>query len=384
MKRCATIIVATLLGGLSASALAASSKPTDRENFSATQPAPAFTLNLAAPLAPPDDEAAQLHTRLDILTRTIQAAHDPLDRAQAHLALANWLLARCTARSATAWLIGVEQTDHLHAIADAVVSARDHLNHAREALESHQDADGDSDANRRRQLEQAADTLEPFAAFFAAASHDRPEARRSAYRKAALALAAIREAEDPELAACALLWQAFGWALAGRHERAIASLPDVLTQPDQPVYDFPARLLRCRLIADNDQPAAAFALTIRMQALCPQWFPELSPAERDARRRLVALLQCRVGRDWLEQLTSTGRSAAAVRLERMLGEVQRNRFLVRDLHDTYHLEPAIPLIVEPLDLGADALGTTSPSTLPAPSPSAPVSQPSPARASQPL
>ncbi len=355
------VIAALLLGGPVEVSLAAASGPAGIGSQPATQPVPGVMLDLSGQLAGPPGETARHQTHLQSLRGLLGAADTPLDQAAAHLAIANWLLSVPTARPATRWLIGVEQAADLRAMAASAGAAQRHLARARSLLRADESA-GDAEKKRQIQLQQAAAVLDPLAALFAAADPQvDPEQRRKAYGNAALSLAVLRESDDSNVAACALLWQSFGWELAGRRKRALLSLPEVLAQPEHSPYDFLCRLLRCRIITDAGQHAAATTLAIHMQILCPQWFPEAPPGEVEARRLLIALLQCRAGQAWLSQLKASDSPAAAARLEAMLATVQEALVSGGKRQNVYHLEQAVPIIAEP-----PVVRRSVPSTVPAP------------------
>jgi len=349
MTRYATCLL--LLAGQLQTAGASQSAPAQVTQKPATRPAAAFTLDMSRLFVDSPEVLESRRAHYQALQRGLADADAPMDRAAAHLAIANWLVAVPTARPATRWVLGMDQAADRQAIAESAEAAQEHLTRAYDLLESDQQARADGRMSERRgELEAAADILEPFAQLFAAlALAEDPDKFRSACSEAALRLAAAREADDDAVAACALLWQSFGWALAGRGERALISLPDALTRPEHLPYDFMSRLLRCRVLMDAGHYAAAIALTIKTQAACKRWFPLTREPDNsvDSYRRLAALLQCGIGQRWMEQLRASGSAAAARRLEVMLAGVQQALFAGDQPSKVYHLEPAVPIMVEP-------------------------------------
>lgn len=347
--------------------------------------APAGEIDVSACLADPPGLAAQLEVRLAELNRAVEAADTPLDRATAHLAVANWLLGVPTARPAVRWLLGSDRGDDLRSIAARAGQAREHIEKARAALKSASDqrsglgqtsaGDPKGAAGRKvAELKLAADSLEPFVKLFAAADPGLDAARRkSAFAEAALGMAIARESDKPEQSACALLWQSFAWECAGRRERAMVSLPAGLVKPEQPDFDYLSRLLRCRLVAEDGRHPSAFALAMRIRALGDQWFAGESPERLAARRRLAAVVQYQIGRAWLGELRQSKSQAAAADLEAMLAGL-------RDvLYDKN--EPGLirfPDRVVPILLHPPSAAATGPASMPA---SAPASRPSSAPAS---
>jgi len=312
----------------------------------ATLPAPFQPLGLGKGPATP--QSRDHRDRRDSLRETVDAARPGLEKAAAHLAAANWMLAVPASDAATAWLLGVAGDSDLQGLSDWAKSAKEHLAKAKEAIASagHDTAQDESGGKRRSRLERLVTLLEPFATLFASADPSlAADARRSGYGRAALGLATAREAEDRSLASCALLWQSFAWEQAGRRERALVSLPDALTKPEHPPYDFMSRLLRCRLVADAGQRPAAAALLIRMGAISKEWFPRTAPDELESRRRLIILLQYQVCLAWRQELLKTGPSVPGP-LDELLAEA-RETLSAADRPAAYRLDAVIPILVEP-------------------------------------
>lgn len=342
-----------------------------------TAPAPAGDVDVTRCLGDPPEWPGQLDSEWAAISKVIAAAVIPADRAAAHLAAANWLAGTPTSRAAVRWLVGMPRPEDLGSLASRADQAAEHLDRARAALKSVGQAKG-ADAARVSELKLAAESLEPFIKLFAAADGEETDAeRRSAFSEAALGFAMARESENPDLSACALLWQSFAWECAGRRERAMLSLPGALTQPAQPSFDFLSRLLRCRLVAEDKRHAAAFALALRVRASCDQWFPEEPPDQLAARGRLVAVVQYEIGRSWLKQLAKPDTKAAADDVKEMLAGLRNVLYDQGDPGSIYVPETIIPILVELPTLPASQAAsypagssatqeTTMPETAPAP------------------
>jgi len=312
-----------------------------------TAPAPAGEVDLARCLADPPEWSGRLDSELAKLNKAVESAATPVEQATAHLAAANWLVGVPTSRAAVRWLAGMERPQDLTLLASRADQAAEHLDRGRAALKSVGQTTG-ADAARISELKLAAESLEPFIKLFAAADGEETDTeRRSAFSEAALGLAMARESENPDLSACALLWQSFAWECAGRRERAMLSLPGALTQPVQPSFDFLSRLLRCRLVAEDERYAAAFALVSRVRASCDQWFPKEPPDQLAARRRLVAVVQYEIGRSWLKQLTGRDSKTAADEVAGLLAGL-RDVLYDRDTPGPIYVpENIVPILVEP-------------------------------------
>ena len=365
--------------------LAAPLPPTTRQGDTApaTSSAPAtLVLDPTRYLADPSDHQSALRRARGAIEEVVAAGGEALDKAQTHLALANWHLAVPPARPATRWLIGLETKADLETIRASAAEAHEHLGCARRLLESEEAKKLQGQAKaRRRELAKAADVLKSFADLLAeAATPADTEAGRSAWVEVAVGLSATRESGQESVAAAALLWQSFAWEQAGRRDRALESLPDALATPQRLPYDFFCRLLRCRILADGGQHTAALVLSTKILEASRRWFAKPPRPILEARLRLVALLQCRLSRVWMDRFGAaadeTGsadalRAALARRYRELFGNGQ-------ETVEVYCLEAAIPMLPE-----ARATGPLPPTTAPGPrtSTSSPVSRPATSPAS---
>jgi hypothetical protein len=298
-------------------------------------------VDLKAVLADPAG-AVGSRDRLAAMEESLHATSDTLEQASVELAMANWLLAVPAASPATRWIIGLPESGDLPRIHEHAEDAQRHLARARKLLGDKTSEDND----RRRELQTTASTLEAFAKLLAACSGktDSPEYRQ-ACADAAVGLASARESDKLQIAAAAVMWQSFAWSAAGDDKRALTTLPEALSKPERLPYDFVSRLLRCRILAQANEPAAAIALLLHIEPACEDWFPQLDKSAVDARRRLAAALQWKITQDWLTQLKT--RSPEAAR------SVQTTLTAAQDVlagkgrtNLAYHLETAIPVLIE--------------------------------------
>jgi len=255
------------------------------------------------PSIPADDpEFEQQNERIRAFLDT---AEQRLDKAQAHLALANLWLAVPTAEAALAQLLGVADHRESALLYRASTHASEHIAATKALLAqaSPTTTSGDtdaSDATRSAELARVADELAPFAALMATFRVDQGrDADPEAWARAARGLATVREAPEATLAACARMWQAFAWSRAGRRERAKIVLPPATAAPQTLPYDFVSRLLRCRILADEGQFVAANALLTQIRAACPRWLSQHDAPTIRAHEKLTLFLQCRVSSAWL-------------------------------------------------------------------------------------
>lgn len=308
-----------------------------------TQPASrgALEVDLSVLLADPAG-AGIGRERLLTMQAALQAAESSLDRASVELAMANWLLAVPTASPATRWIVGLPESNDLPRIHESAVEAQEHLARARKLL----GAETEEDKDRRRELRTAASNLESFARLLGACSNS-PDSSgyRQACEDAAVGMATARESDKLQVAAAAVMWQSLAWTSIGRQERALATLPEALSRPERLPYDFLSRLLRCRVLAESNEPAAAIALLMHVQAICEDWFPQQDKTAVNARRRLAAALQWKITQVWLKQLTKSSPDVPS-KVEATLSSAQETLVSKGRTSLAYHLETAIPILVE--------------------------------------
>lgn len=323
----ATFIVLIGLLGWSAIAAAQTSPSADSPR-SATVNAKALMADASpAPVSP-----------LVSLDRAIEASQEDAQKARLELAAANWLLARSIASPATRCLLGFAEKNDLHRIHEAAGDAQIRLARARKLLKT----DADKDKAALTQLRQSATALEAFAKMLLAISTESDDSKQ-ACEDAAVNLATARESENELVAAAALLWQAYAWDRAGKTERALTTLPDALTPPQRLPFDFMSRLLRCRMLAETKEWAAAVSLLMRMRTLTEEWFGQEDNAGRRSRRRLIGLLQHEITQEWLAQLKTKD---AAERIRKTLSKISEELSSEDGRMAVYHLETAVPVLVE--------------------------------------
>lgn len=331
-------------------------------------------VELAARIQATEELRESQHQGLAHLEQAVATAESDLDRARAHLALANRILAEAVDVATTRWLLGLDAEDDRTLIAGSAERAAENITKAQTLLDQLSRIAKETERPAITRLDMISDALSVFARLFALAD-EKPDAGDRAERFAELAieLAILREWEDAEVAAASRLWQAFAFELAGRNERALGNLPEAVTPPETWPYDFLARCLRCRILSDHGQHVAAIALAIRMDKLCETWVPDtLIPASSEddtgACRRLVALGRLRSSLLWREQVA--GHNPEAVRqLDELIKGVEANYFVDPTESRVYYLRWAIPLMMEsPIILptsGQPATRPSAPATQPA-------------------
>jgi hypothetical protein len=306
---------------------------------------------------------------LDHLVQSLARATKPTNRAQAHLAIANAWLAGPTTHAATACLLGLDAPEDRARLNHAGTQAAKHLEKARALIADRGKPSTRNTATRQtptpspedqthaQELQDSANRIESFVTLWRAFQRDTdPKARREPWIQAARALARLRESPEKTVAACARCWQAFAWGRAGRIDRAMRVLPPATQPPKTDPYDFFSRLLRCRLLADQEQFAAAAALLIQIRASCDRWYDGQNASALSAKRTLMLCLENQLIANRLTQVRTAGRHETTDLLDQWQRDIQtRLRASFQNAaHKVYVPERLIPLLI-------DAPAATSPS-----------------------
>ena len=294
-------------------------------------------IDLQALLADPPEVTATIESRRAAMQRLLSDAETDEARAQAHLALANWWLAVPTARPGTRWILGLDSPEDRALLARAGGSAAGHL--IRVAHPDRYAASRPDDPPLDKGLKDRIATLGAFAKVFAACELPDDEAGREKWKAAALGLSEVRESSDADVSAAALVWQSLAWERAGRRQRALDALPEAQADPTRLPYDLAARWLRCQMMAEAGQPAAAAALAARIAHLSRTWLRKKPLGPRKAAQRTSALLTWCILRNWAAQPATATQPAAAEALQGAMDRLAP-RFTKGEL---YVLDRAIPI-----------------------------------------
>ena len=341
IRRLAILTLGLLLSGAVGTGLAASNTSTTSGPAVATR-SERFDFNTVltdSPATPPEWVEARKE-----LAAQLEQTHEGLDRAQAHLAMANWFIGVPTARPATRWLLGVQNKTDPAAIAAATRDAARHLEQAQAILDKASKSVSAEAKQRRRELLQSAETIGAFVDLFKNVELASGDAAQEIWRKAARGLAVARESQDAEVASAAQLWQAFALEQAGKRDRALEVLPDALAKPEHLPYDLMSRLLRIRLVAESGQYAASVSLLSRAETSLKNWMGN-QHQERNNARRLIGLVQHRILQAWILKLRGTTHPEAADNLAPLVEKIERSFAEVRS-PNLYCMASAVPLQVK--------------------------------------
>ncbi len=250
----------------------------------------------AAPTPPPPADGPAWVIRESTATQMepITPTSRPTGPADA-LARANDLLARQTEPAVSRWFLDLTLPGDNEQVLENVRRAQALLTESR----TDTDRPGTADGTRRDDIE----ALEAFArameSVFAAGEGDAEVAERDL---ASIRLAVLLEDDRADVATAARLWRAALLRRLDRHDRILALLPEPLAglSAEGRRFDFYARLLRARSIADLGGYAAACTLLLQVEDKCDEWFAA-TPDAADARRAAMAV-RCRVLRLWADSL----------------------------------------------------------------------------------
>jgi hypothetical protein len=191
------------------------------------------------------------------------------------------------------------------------------------------------------------EAVEAFAqaitAVFDVGDSEADTARRQA---AASRLALLLEDNRPSVTSAAALWQAALLHRIGRPDRVMELLPRPLADPSpgEPRFDFYARLLRCRCIAEQGGYAAASALLLQLQQRCEGLFAR--PRDRTEAARATSLVREKILSRWAD---ATDPQTGAAERDWCRAAVERIRKTARgDSNRCFvlRLGCAVPILVE--------------------------------------
>lgn len=261
------------------------------------------------------------------------------------LAAANEILAHRIEPACTYRLLGVAPGPN--ELAAALDRADKHIADAQTAFD--RDAEPEPLPEADRSTHERIETLGAFSEGLRAFLLDEPgdDGARAA-RHAASRLAGLLEDNDPRVAAAAGLWQSTLRVRASGPARGLSVLDSALSEPSRQAlpYAFFARLLRCRLLAQQGSFASALALLIQIEDRCDTWLAK--KGDRANAFRATTLVELQVLRDWHQHLSepkqARERKWCADRFAKLVTER-----LSEDDRTLYRLTAAIPIIAPPPD-----------------------------------
>ena len=204
------------------------------------------------------------------------------------------------------------------------------------------------------------DPLLPFAvALEAIWNPGEGEVTTLARRRGVMGLAVLLEHERADVTSAALLWQAVLYREMGRPDKALKLLPlaTARVERDASAYQFFARLLRCRVLADRGGYAAASALLLQVEELAHDWFTD--EHAREEATHAAMLVRMRVIEQWRNTLDPAVNDREVAWCTRAIERIRAD--LPEDRVELFRLGQAVPF-VEPLPDTPLAKPTTRPVT----------------------
>ncbi len=328
----------------------AQATPTDAPNDATSKPA-LSTARFPDGIA---DEASFGRWLADQSTAAMTAAEQadaPDRRVETRLAAVSAILAAQCEPPLSRLLLGLGDASDRQRVQELTDQAGAALESAREDLEHYRGTPDQVDAA----TDYFDSTIELFHAFNnairASVDGDTSDEGKKRYRDAARDLAEYLEDDRPEVAAAAMLWQGVLYGRAGRADRAMRSLP----RPAEPRrqgavrYDFFARLLRCRYLAQGGGHTVAWALLLQLEERSREWFA--TDRERLAATHATFLVKTEICDAWS---STDGDEQAATRewCAATLDRISTESFPANQPREVMRLASAAPLIIAP-DLATD-------------------------------
>lgn len=305
-----------------------------------------------APMPGFDDDAAYVRSIADRATELAARADqvdDPARRTDNLLAAANLILAYQLEPTCTKRLLHIDGDEgglDEAAIRTALDRADGFTTQVSKILDELQDRDDLPDGwveESRRQLE----TLQAFASGLRAylLSGEKAETAPAA-RRAASRLAPLLEDRSRQVVAAATFWQACLRSREADPKPALSVLAPALADPprESMPYAFFARLLRCRLVAEHDNPAVALALLLQVEERVSDWLA--TDGERQDAARTAQLARVQILAEWYDRLGGSNHAVERKWCVDRIGVLVSAGFGGNG--DTVlRLTPAIPIVARP-------------------------------------
>ena len=328
----------------------AAGQPATVPSEPATQPAePEWTLARGhRPPVAQEDEAFLAwcrEKRLGLETKA-RSAPDSSTAIHFHLAAANLALALEIEPYVSRSILGIERPDDGPRIRSGLDAADTQLKLVADALRTASDTEAEKLAGERETWE----TLQAFAtAFNAIWSGSSAEEIAAARQNSAAELAVHLEADRKDVAAAALMWQAVLYAKLGQPDRVFQLLPEVTARVGREArtFQFHARLLRCRMVADRGGYTAAAALLLQVEEKANEWFTV--EADQQAAVHAAMLHRLQVLDRWRTALQSTTQPDESVWCQEAAARLKRDAVAEGNPVFVLGLEKSIPIIAPPPD-----------------------------------
>lgn|GEM_PF-5501005 len=328
------------------------------------QATPHDTLRVSYPFkfASESTYSAWVSRRADTLEAAATGAPGVPRRIELLLAAANRLLSSGTEHAATTRILAVEQDEmpDLDAVGNLIQRAESLLDRADQLIQQHNNDTADTDKESQtaqkvwRELSMRSATIRSFAmALHAYLLDTGSDGDAQSKRHAASKLSGLLESDSVPIASAARLWQALLRSDERDSSRALSIIGPVTAPPlvgSQP-YRFFGAILRAKLLAKHRSPTLALAMLMRVEELVDAWFS--GQRNRGQALRTSAFVRVEIMQDWAEALSQKkGYDQEVAWCQERILTLQED-WLTGEMPRLLRLSPAIPLLVQPKDLGVD-------------------------------
>ncbi len=156
------------------------------------------------------------------------------------------------------------------------------------------------------------------------------------------ALKPLVESKRSDTAKSAQIVRALLRMEASRFEEALSALPPALEAPKELPWDFFLRILRCRVLAEQQRYAMAGVLLLRMEAECEKW---LDKSRLAVAQRAIARVRIDVANRWARELEAKKLLDHAARRKDVAEALARDHFSDGTVR-VYRLNLAVPILIE--------------------------------------
>lgn len=297
-----------------------------------------------------DDQESYRQSISDRLKDLQNRANETKDeelRAKLLLAQANYILAYEVEPACTYKLLQLEDQPELDIQPQQLQAAFDRadraIHQATEIINNIPAPEPDDDHKNQLTLRKSLDILQAFAKAQRVYLLQDTENTQSDARRAASGLSALVEMDQPTIASAATFWQSCIRNRKSDHKAVLSRLEYALAhvQKSTMPYSFFARLLRCRILADQGGHALSLSLLIQMEEHSREWF--FNAAQFDHIYRTIGLTQIQTLSAWHEKLSEKNQAEERQWCLEQIQQLMESRFDA-DKSIVVRLWPAIPIV----------------------------------------
>jgi len=297
-----------------------------------------------------DDQASyrqSITDRLkDLQNRTNKMKDDEL-RVKLLLAQANYILAYEVEPACTYKLLQLQNQPELDIQPQQLQAAFDRadraIHQATEIINKIPEPEPDDDHENQISMRKSLDILQAFARAQRVYLLQDTEHTQSETRRAASGLSALVEMDHPKIASAATFWQSCIRNRERDHKAVLSRLEYALAhvQKSTMPFSFFARLLRCRILADQGGVPLSLSLLLQMEEHSREWF--FDATQFDPIYRSIALARIQTLRAWHEQLSEKNHTEERQWCLKQIQQLLESRF-DSDNPIVVRLWPAIPIV----------------------------------------